>query len=282
MKVDALESPSDAAPAKQEPDGARFKKALQEADARRGTEARPPSRPGRAPTSAAAPSPRPGVASTRSPGLPGGRAPAPVQARAAGPVLATSRGALASTENLGRTRQAMHSEAQRLGTVRGEANTQVQERTEHRLTDLIARELSRDARPVQSPLPEARPASNPPTTDTGRGAADAPTHESRVTGAGATGSGGASSAETVSPATRAEAALELIERIEVFVKSQRPALTLSLRGAMDATVEVERTGPREVALRIQGRRGPLPTEDLARLRDALEARGLRLRSLRAE
>ncbi|MFP2911240.1 hypothetical protein ACLESD_40685 [Pyxidicoccus sp. 3LFB2] len=47
-------------------------------------------------------------------------------------------------------------------------------------------------------------------------------------------------------------------------------------------MEVERTGPREVALRIQGRRGPLPTEELSRLRDALEARGLRLRSLRAE
>jgi hypothetical protein len=66
------------------------------------------------------------------------------------------------------------------------------------------------------------------------------------------------------------------------VKSQRPALSLSLRGALDATVEVERTGPREVALRIiQGRNGPLPSEDVARLREALEARGLRLRSLRA-
>ncbi|MCY1014769.1 hypothetical protein [Pyxidicoccus sp. MSG2] len=280
MKVDAPESPSDAA--KQSPDGERFKKALQEEDARRGTDARPPPRTARAPASEPAPSPRPGVASARSPGLPGGRAPAPVQARASGPVLATSRGALASAESLGRTRQAMHSEAWRLGTVRGEANTQVQERTEHRLTDLIARELSRDSRPAAASVPEARPASSSPATDPGRGAADAPPPESRVTGAGATGSGGASSAETVSPATRAEAALELIERIEVFVKSQRPALSLSLRGALDATVEVERTGPREVALRIQGRRGPLPTEDLARLRDALEARGLRLRSLRAE
>ena len=281
MKVDAPESPSDAAPAKPSPDGARFQKALQEADARREKEARPPPRPGRAPASGAAASPRPGVASTRSPGLPSVRAPVTPLARASGPVLANARGALASAENLGRTRQAMHSEAQRLGTVRGESSTRVQERTEHRLSELIARELSREARPLSPPLPEARPASGTPAPDTGRGAAEAP-QESRVAGAAATGSGGPASAETVSPATRAEAALELIERIEVFVKSQRPALSLSLRGGMDATVEVERTGPREVALRIQGRRGPLPTEDLARLRDALEARGLRLRSLRAE
>jgi hypothetical protein len=75
---------------------------------------------------------------------------------------------------------------------------------------------------------------------------------------------------------RAQAALELIEKIEVFVKSQRPALALHLGGVLDATVEVERTGAREVALRIQRRRGPLPQEDLARIREALAARGLKL------
>lgn len=277
MKVDAPESPTESAPVKQAPDGARFQKALQEADARRNTGAPPPPRPGGAPVGGA---PRPGGVSTRSPGLPVARAPTPPLARAAGPVLATARGALASPENLGRTRQTLHAEAQRLGTVRGEASTQVQERTEHRLTDLIARELSREARPVAPPQPEARPASGTPAGDASR--ADAQTQETRVSGAASTGSGGATSAESVSPASRAEAALELIERIEVFVKSQRPALSLSLRGALEATVEVERTGPREVALRIQGRRGPLPAEELSRLRDALEARGLRLRSLRAE
>ena len=57
---------------------------------------------------------------------------------------------------------------------------------------------------------------------------------------------------------------------------------MSLGSPMSAMVEVERTGPREVALRIQGRHGPLAQEDLARIRDALGARGLRLRSLRAE
>ncbi|WP_240359529.1 hypothetical protein [Pyxidicoccus trucidator] len=176
----------------------------------------------------------------------------------------------------------MHSEAQRLGTVRGEASTQVQERTEHRLTEIIVRELSREARPAVPPVPDSRPAPGAPSGEASRAGPDTQPQELRVTGAASTGSGGAASTEEVSPASRAEAALELIERIEVFVKSQRPALSLSLRGALEATVEVERTGPREVALRIQGRRGPLPAEELSRLRDALEARGLRLHSLRAE
>jgi hypothetical protein len=57
---------------------------------------------------------------------------------------------------------------------------------------------------------------------------------------------------------------------------------MSVGWPLPATVEVERTAPREVALRIQGKHGPLAHEDLARIRDALEARGLRLRSLRSE
>jgi hypothetical protein len=57
---------------------------------------------------------------------------------------------------------------------------------------------------------------------------------------------------------------------------------MSLDSPLSAMVEVERTAPREVALRNQGRHGPLAHEDLARIRDAMEARGLRLRSLRAE
>lgn len=272
MKVDAQEAPPESGSAKQSPDGARFQQALQQVGPRRTT-------PGGAPPRGTTATPRTG--GTPPSGAPGGfsvRAPAST-ARATGPVLATARGALASPENLGRTRQAMHSEAQRLGTVRGEAGAQVQERTEQRLTDLVARELARDFRAPPPPAPEARPPPGTPSPPERQQGADAPVTESRAM---TQGSPGAASVEEVSPASRAEAALELIERIEVFVKSQRPALSLSLRGGLDATVEVERTGPREVALRIQGRRGPLPSEDVARLRDALEARGLRLRSLRAE
>ncbi|NMO21415.1 hypothetical protein HPC49_45635 [Pyxidicoccus fallax] len=268
MKVDAPEPPSESTTAKQAPDGARFKKALQQADSRR-------TPPGGPPLSAPPTTARPGAPAVRAPALPVARA---------GPVVAQARAALASPENLGRTRQAMHAEVQRLGTVRGEAGTQVQARTEQRVTDLIARELARDLKASPPPTQEARPPPGMPNQEPGRQGAEAQAPESRVAAPAAAGGAGAgaSGVEATAPASRAEAALELIERIEVFVKSQRPALSLNLRGGLDATVEVERTGPREVALRIQGRHGPLPAEDVARLREGLEARGLRLRSLRVE
>lgn len=84
------------------------------------------------------------------------------------------------------------------------------------------------------------------------------------------------------PELKLQATLQLIEKIELFVQSQRPAMRLSVGWPLSAMVEVERTAPGEVALRIQGRHGPLGPEELARIRDALEARGLRLRSLHAE
>ncbi|HEX8538873.1 MAG TPA: hypothetical protein VF664_15490, partial [Cystobacter sp.] len=143
------------------------------------------------------------------------------------------------------------------------------------LTALLARELARE--------PPAEPV-------TGRGAAAArggemlpaeppdarpvPPGTRLEGGSGPETAGAASSGET-----RVQATLELIEKIEVFVRSQRPALAMRLGGALEATVEVERTGPREVALRIQGHRGPLPRENLARLQEELAARGLRLTAL---
>jgi hypothetical protein len=263
MKVDSHDAPPGSGPVKGAPDGAGFQKALQQAQ---------PSRPAGPPGS-----PGPGRLE------PGPLRPAPTLARAAGPVLATTRTALASPENLGRTRQGMHTEAQRLGTVRGEATAQAQERTEHRLGDLVARELSRELRAASPPVSEPRPGAAIPDPGRSPAGVEPSTAELRVTAGALAGGTGASSAEGEPvPAARAEAALELIERIEVFVKSQRPALSLSLRGTLDATVELERTGPREVAVRLQGRKGPVPGEDLARLRDALEARGLRLSALRSE
>ncbi|MFP2959257.1 hypothetical protein ACLEPN_15795 [Myxococcus sp. 1LA] len=263
MKVDSREPTNGAGQTKPSPDAERFKKALEEADTRN---APPPPR--------RVPSPPP--AATRvQPTL-------PPLARATGLVFSTQRGALSSPESLGLKRQAMHVEVQRLGTVRGEAQAQGQARTEHRLHELIARELSKELRaPLPTPPPETRPHPGPPPPEAQRPLQEASGHDG--TTAMAAGTGGASApVEDTSPALRAEAALALIERIEVFVKSQRPALSMSLRGHLDATVEVERTGPREVSLRIQGRNRPVAAEELSRLRDALEARGLKLRSLRAE
>ncbi|WAM29461.1 hypothetical protein [Myxococcus sp. NMCA1] len=262
MKVDSREPTNGSGQTKSSADGERFKNALDEADAR-STPPRP-QRLGLSPRNAARTGPTPTLL-----------------ARAAGAVLTAQRGAVSSPESLGLKRQAMNVEVQRLGTVRSESQALGQERTEHRLHDLIARELSKDLRPALPVQPEARPAPGPPPPDEKRPLQE-PIGSESVTAVTASAGGARAPAEEVNPAARAEAAMALIERIEVFVKSQRPALSMSLRGHLDATVEVERTGPREVSLRIQGRHRPVAAEDLSRLRDALESRGLKLSSLRAE
>ncbi|WP_044198004.1 hypothetical protein [Hyalangium minutum] len=213
--------------------------------------------------------------------LPGSASRLPSTALSSGPVVATSRSALASPENLGQTRQAMHGESLRLRNARTEAQTVSQEKTEHRLTELISRELAREFRAEPStPLPSARLVPPPPESPQGPGPAEGFTSagETRL----AVSQPGLSPADAPDPQARVEATLQLIEKIEVFVQSQRPALRLSLGEPLSATVQVERTGPREVALRIQGRQGPLAQEELMRIREGLEARGLRLRSLHVE
>ncbi|OJH37999.1 hypothetical protein [Cystobacter ferrugineus] len=217
--------------------------------------------------------PPPGGQGVRSPGVLargalGARTPP-------GSLQVSPRGAFASAELLGRVRQGLSAEAHRLGEVRGEAHQTNQERVHQRLTALIARELARE--------PPAEPG-----TDRGasvaRGGevlpAEPPDARPTPPGTRLEGSPGPAMAGATSPGeTRVQSTLALIEKIEVFVRSQRPALALRLGGALEATVEVERTGPREVALRIQGHRGPLPRENLARIQEELAARGLRLKAL---
>ncbi|MDC0708376.1 hypothetical protein POL68_07845 [Stigmatella sp. ncwal1] len=193
---------------------------------------------------------------------------------ASSPRGALARSALASPENLGQARQHMHGEAQRLRTVRTEAQAASQGQGEHRLHELLFRELAREPSPgpgaglpPRAPLLPPEPSREPPAGE----------HLSGPEGLPRTS--GEASVEAPEAPLQVQATLELIERIEVFVKSQRPALRMSLGGPLAATVEIERTGPREVALRIQGRQGPLAEEHLSRIREGLEARGLRLRAL---
>ena len=80
-------------------------------------------------------------------------------------------------------------------------------------------------------------------------------------------------------AARSAQAVELIEKIEVFVKSQRPALALTLNNSLGARVEIERIGPREVALKVVGTDGPPKAEDLGRIREEMKARGLKVSAL---
>jgi hypothetical protein len=54
---------------------------------------------------------------------------------------------------------------------------------------------------------------------------------------------------------------------------------LTVEGALRARVEVERTGRREVSLRIRGAGRPPRTEDVERIREELRARGIGLSSL---
>jgi len=72
--------------------------------------------------------------------------------------------------------------------------------------------------------------------------------------------------------------IELIERIDTLVRFGRPTLALTLNSAF-ARVEIEKTGPGQVALKIQGWNGPPPPAELSRIRETLRQRGLILTSL---
>ncbi len=274
MKVHAHDQ---VAPAKSTPAQGQFQRVLQQT----GAAPRTPAPPGPAtPPTAGKPLPQPpGQAGRPMQPLPGGTR-LPGTASASGPVLAASRSALATPENLGLARQLMNTESQRLRVTRTEAQAVSQERTEHRVSELISRELARELPAEPAPASTAR--ATTPLAEPAKGASQseglALTGEARLHA----GASSTAPAEATGPQAQVQAAMELIEKIELFVRSQRPALRMSLGGPLAATVEVERTGPREVSLRIQGRGGPLAQEDLARIREGLEARGLRLRSLHAE
>lgn len=103
----------------------------------------------------------------------------------------------------------------------------------------------------------------------------------QLTDTAAPGVTGTTAGTPVSPTDgRVERALALVERIERFVRSGRPSLALTLRGAPPGQVEVQRVGPGAIALRLSSTRLPSASE-LGELRQALEARGLSVRSLEA-
>ncbi len=228
----------------------------------------------RVPTPPARRPPPGGALATNPPGL---RAAA---GTLAGTSQVSSRGAFAGGEHLGQVRQGLSAEAHRLQGVRGEAHQGAQERIHHRLTELLAGELSRESAAPRAPPRERAGGHGPEALPMEPGEPRRFPAEPRLEGgpaAGAVAVGAAPRADP--PETRAQALVALIEKIEVLVRAQRPALAMRVGGALEATVEVERTGVREVALRIQGHRGPLRAEELTRLREALTARGLTLRSL---
>lgn len=132
-------------------------------------------------------------------------------------------------------------------------------RTEAKAFDKLALELLKPFAPDERP-----PAALQPVSSVGAGGGQA-------AGASATPS---------PPQTRAEAARELVQKIEVWLKTSRPALTLGVGGALQAEVTVERTGPGRVSLSLRGHHGPPSHSDVRAVKDALEQRGLLLTSVR--
>ncbi len=90
---------------------------------------------------------------------------------------------------------------------------------------------------------------------------------------------GAPPSQAQAPEVRAAQAVALIERIDTFVKSQRPALALTLNNSLGARVEIEKLGPGRIALRLVGQNGPPSAESVSRIREELRARGLHVGAL---
>jgi hypothetical protein len=150
--------------------------------------------------------------------------------------------------------RAQHSHtAESLQHARSSQSEAVIDRAAARILDFITRELEQVPPPKQRPL-EVATAHHLP--------APVP-----------------SKAPAATPEASASQAMALIEKIEVFVKSQRPGLALTLNNSLGAHVEIERIGPKEIALRLVGHRGPPTAEAVSRIREELRARGLKVGAL---
>jgi hypothetical protein len=153
-----------------------------------------------------------------------------------------------------------------------ESNEKSRERLETRLKSLLAQELEAPNRP-------------PPTLESIQGLAHVTT--APVTDKVPAAAQAANAAETsnrspgrpaLDPPLRQLAALELVQRIDLFLKENRPALALTLRaGQGTGQVEVERLGPGSLSLKLKG--VPLGTDGAQTLKASLASRGLSLEQL---
>jgi hypothetical protein len=266
------------APAQSRSAGSSFKEALGQAPSRRAGASPSLTSPGPGAGGRSAPLPpasssagRAGAGPTRSPA---GSAPPPARGAPAGggPTVASpaSVGAqhTAAAAQLSTARAHHVATARDLATARASHHQTHEQQATHRLVDLIASELACEPSPVSAaraghatPAPAAAPQHLP--------FEPLPTSQLAV---GAQRSSGPM--PPALPAERAAQAVALVERIETFVRSARPALALTLHQSLGARVEVEKLGPGRVALRLVGHRGPPSPETVARIREALRSRGL--------
>jgi hypothetical protein len=171
---------------------------------------------------------------------------------------------MGENQRLTQVRAAHGHAAESLDLSRSERHGANTEQTKHKVIELISTELN-----VDRPMPERR----------------AEQAQSIFPIAAAIGnSGQLQSNQATAPPLKADAAaaLALIEKIETFVKSQRPGLSLSLHESLGARVEIERRGPKEVSLKFfGGQRSPAPAA-IHRIQEMLVARGLKVKDLTVE
>jgi hypothetical protein len=164
-------------------------------------------------------------------------------------------------------RSAAHQNAGQLQQARVVHHQVIDERVDGRLVDLICNELKVEFTAEAAKSKVANQDLPPPPLP----ASAAPLMIAVPTG---------HSAQQVDGELKAAQAVELIEKIETFVKdSRRPCIALTLNNSLGAKVEIERVGPREVALKVVGHRGPPRAEDIGRIREEMRARGLKVAAL---
>jgi len=204
------------------------------------------------------------------------KGPAPPRHR---PTVAPARGARSgapvpagfrTTDLRGMARAEMDASARQRLDDGARATTQATARLDARAAELLRAAL----RTEEAARREDRAASGPGARTTPERAAEGPAPPPGVKASGVGASGGTGAL----PGARVERALALVERIERFVRSGRPSLALTLRGGLPGRLELQRVGPGAISIRLSSARPPSSGE-LGELRQALEARGLSVRSL---
>lgn len=196
--------------------------------------------------------------------------------RQAAEVVQQARGRIETeAQRLSQARSNHVAQAQQATAARAEYSESVIQRLDERALDLICKEL-------QGAFDE-KPAAPTRTTNLEPFTAGKNAQAREVSGAmtesAQPGVAEATAADSKTNESKAEQAVALIEKIEVFVKTQRPALALTLNNSLGARVEIERVGPRQVALRLVGHNGPPSPEAVGRIRDEMRARGLKVAAL---
>lgn len=178
----------------------------------------------------------------------------------------------ATASSLTAARASAHKGVAQLQEVRVAHHHVANERLDSRLVDLICKELvieftteGSSLKVANQDLPLPPPTPNAPVS---------------VIAAAPLKTGDTEGLKPVDGTARAAQAVELIEKIETFIKDSRtPCIALTLNNSLGAKVEIERVGPREVALKVIGHKGPPRAEDIGRIRDEMAARGLKVCAL---